>query len=84
MSFTCKPLSAHDALRCGLVNEVVPPEELIPRAKQIARDIAEVDFGIMLEIKALIEKQNEVPIQEALKIERKDFQEFLKRVNLFF
>lgn len=84
MSFTCKPLSAHDALRCGLVNEVVPPEELIPRAKQIAQDIAEVDFGIMLEIKALIEKQNEVPIQEALKIERRGFQEFLKRVNLFF
>jgi len=84
LSFTCMPLSAHDALRCGLVNEVVPPGELIPRAKQIARDIAEVDFGIMLEIKALIEKQNEVPVQEALKIERKGFQAFLKRVNLFF
>lgn len=84
LSFTCRPLSAQDALKHGLVNEVVPADELVSRAKQIARDISEVNFEIMLEIKALIEKQNEVSLEQALKIERQRFQGFLKRVNLFF
>lgn len=83
MSFTCRPLSARDALTHGLVNEVVAAEELIPRAKQIARDISEVNFEIMLEIKALIEKQNEAPLEQSLKIERQRFLGFLKRTNLF-
>jgi enoyl-CoA hydratase len=84
LSFTCRPFSAQDALKHGLVNEVVPADELVSRAKQIARDISEVNFEIMLEIKALIEKQNEVSLEQALKIERQRFQGFLKRVNLFF
>ncbi|HNU73956.1 MAG: 2,3-dehydroadipyl-CoA hydratase [Deltaproteobacteria bacterium ADurb.BinA179] len=84
MSFTCRPLSARDALLHGLVNEVVAAEELIPRAKQIARDISEVNFEIMLEIKALIEKQNEVSLEQSLKIERQRFQGFLKRAKLLF
>jgi enoyl-CoA hydratase len=83
LSFTCKPLSAQDALRCGLVNEVVPPAELVPRAKQIAQDICAVNYGIMLQIKTLIEKQNEVPFNEAFKLERKGFQDFVGKAKLF-
>lgn len=83
MSFTCKPLLAHDALRCGLVNEVVPPAELIPRAMQIAQDICSVNQGILMEMKELIEKQNEVPLDGALKAEREGFKLFLKKMNLF-
>ena len=83
LSFTCKPLSASDALRCGLVNEVVPPGELIPRARQIAQDICEVNFEILMQMKALIEKQNGVSFDEAFRCEREGFKEFIRKVNLF-
>jgi enoyl-CoA hydratase len=83
LSFTCKPLSAQDALRCGLVNEVVPPAELVPRAKQIAQDICAVNYGIMLQIKALIEKQNKMSFDEACKLERDGFQDFVGKAKLF-
>lgn len=83
LSFTCKPLSAVDALRCGLVNEVVPQAELVHRAKQLARDICEVNYDIMLRMKALIEKQNEVSFDEAFRCERAGFQEFVRKAKLF-
>jgi enoyl-CoA hydratase len=83
MSFTCKPLSAQDALRCGLVNEVVPLAELLPRAKQIARDISEVNQDIMMKMKALIEKQNEVSFEEAFRLEREGFHEFVRNAKVF-
>lgn len=37
---TGEMISAKEALRIGLVNEVVPPERLLPRAEEIARAIA--------------------------------------------
>jgi len=83
MSFTCRPLLASDALRCGLVNEVVPPEELVPRAKQIAQDICAVNYDIMMQIKELIELQNEMSFEKAFKRERKGFQDFVKRAKVF-
>ena len=83
LSFTCKPLSAQDALRCHLVNEVVPHEQLIPRAMEIAHDICAVNQDIMMEIKALIEKRNEISLDAALQSEREGFQKFLKKVKLF-
>lgn len=83
MSFTCKPLSAQDALRCGLVNEVVPHDQLLPRAKEIARDISEVNQEIMMKMKALIEKQNELSFDEAFRLERKGFQEFVRNAKVF-
>jgi enoyl-CoA hydratase len=83
LSFTCKPFSAQDALRCGLVNEVVPQAELLIRAKQIAQDICAVNYEILLQMKALIEKQNEISFNEALQCERKGFQDFVRKANLF-
>jgi enoyl-CoA hydratase len=83
LSFTCKPLSAQDALRCGLVNEVVPHAELIPRVKKIAQDICEVNYGIMMQMKALIEKQNEVSFKEAFRCERECFHDFIRKMKMF-
>ena len=83
LSFTCKPLSAQDALRCGLANEVVPHAELLSRTKRIAQDICEVNYDIMMQIKALIEKQNEVSFIEAFRCEREGFQEFIRNAKLF-
>ena len=83
LSFTCRPLSAADALRCGLVNEVVPPAELIPRARQIAQDICGVNYEILMQMKTLIEKQNEMSFNDAFRCERAGFKEFIERVKLF-
>ena len=83
MSFTCRPLSAGDALACGLVNEVVPHAELVPHALEIAQDICSVNQDIMMQIKGLIEKQNEVPLKEALQYERTGFEEFVRKAKLF-
>lgn len=83
MSFTCKPLSAQDALRFGLVNEVVPPADLIPRARQIALDMCAVNYDMLLTMKTLIDKQNSLSLDEAMRCERKGFNEFVKKTNVF-
>lgn len=40
-SFSGRVLSADELLAGGLVSEVVPPEQLLPRAQEIAREIAD-------------------------------------------
>lgn len=42
---TGKRIDAQEAYRIGLANEVVPHDELIPRAKQLARSICELPQG---------------------------------------
>jgi enoyl-CoA hydratase len=83
LSFTCRPLSASDALRCGLVNEVVSPSELLPRANEIARDICEVNYEILMQMKDLIERQNRVSFEDAFAMERQGFQEFIRKAGVF-
>ncbi|WP_462413710.1 crotonase/enoyl-CoA hydratase family protein [Neobacillus sp. Marseille-QA0830] len=39
--FTGKVIQAEEALKIGLVSQVVPPEELLPAAEAIAKEIAE-------------------------------------------
>ncbi len=84
MSFTCKPLSARDALRAGLVNEVVPHAELMPRAMQIAKDICEVNPEIMHRMKELIELRDEVSFNEAFRREREGFHDFVRKAKELF
>jgi enoyl-CoA hydratase/carnithine racemase len=36
---TGQKLSAHEALKLGVVNEVLPRERLLPRARELAREI---------------------------------------------
>lgn len=83
LSFTCQPLSAQDALRCGLVNEVVAPMELLPRARRIAADICAVKYDMLLKIKALIEQQNTLSFHDACLQERAGFADFVKNANVF-
>ena len=80
ISFACQFISADDALRCGLVNEVVPHEELIPRAKQIAADICAVKQDMLAVVKDLIEYRNTASLDEAFANERNGFKAFLQRV----
>ena len=42
ISFTGKDITAQQAWRLGLVNEIVEPDHLMPRVMEIARDICEI------------------------------------------
>ncbi len=84
MSFTCKPISAQDAFRLGLVNEVVPLAELMPRAMQIAQDICAVNPEILNKMKTLIELRDEVSFDEAFRREREGFQGFIGKAQALF
>ena len=41
MVFTGEPIDAHEALRCGLISDLVAPDELIPVAEKLARQIGD-------------------------------------------
>lgn len=79
MSLTCQFIPAEKALQCGLVNEVVPHEELLPRAKQIAAEICAVNQDVMMTVKRLIEFRNSGSFEEALAEERRSFLAFVKK-----
>jgi enoyl-CoA hydratase len=81
MSFTSQPLSAEQALQWGLVNEVVPHEELIPRAKQIGADICAVNQDMLTTMKGLIEFKNRATLDEAFAHEVEESHEFGERIR---
>ena len=53
MSLTGEVIDAARALRMGLVSEVVPHEELLPRAWELAQSVAEVDPGVLQPVKRM-------------------------------
>ncbi len=79
MSLTCQFVSAGEALRAGLVNEVVPAERLMPRAKEVAGFISQLNPDMLHTMKDLIEYRNESTLHEALAHERRGFMAFLKK-----
>ncbi len=78
ISFSCQPIFAHTALAWGLVNEVVPREHLLERAKTIAAHIVQTDPQLLEAIKTLIENRNRAPMQQAFDTERSGFRQFLR------
>jgi enoyl-CoA hydratase len=64
MFFTGRPISAEEAYRIGLVQEVVPPERLMDVAHQLAETIAEkAPLGLRLGKQALNEIEF-LPVEE--------------------
>lgn len=54
MILTGEPLPAEEALRWGLVNQVVPPEQLLPTAEALARKIlANAPLAIQYSLEAV-------------------------------
>lgn len=79
MSLTCQFISAQEALRIGLVNEVVPAGRLVPRAKEIAGYIASQRPEMLMTMKKLIEHRNNATLEQSLAYERQELQEFLRK-----
>jgi len=78
MSLSCQFIGAERALQCGLVNEVVPHEELLPRARQIAADMAAARPDTLKTVKELIEFRNASTLEGALGEERRRFLSFAR------
>lgn len=47
MAFTCRVIGAEEALRIGLVSEVVPPDRLLERSLEVAEEIAKQPARIL-------------------------------------
>jgi len=63
-------------LAWGLVNEVVPPDQLLPRALEIATAIAAHDPAMVARYRAMIDDGLNLPLGEALALEAARAQAF--------
>jgi enoyl-CoA hydratase len=79
ISFSCKPVSAKTAYEWGLVNEVVAPDMLMSRVKEIAGDICSVNQEMLEVVRDLINHQDHVPLAQAYADERKGVAAFIKK-----
>jgi enoyl-CoA hydratase len=62
-------ITAEEAHRIGLINEVVEPEEVLPRAEEIARRLARNGPLALRKIKEVVLRTNGLPLAEAFEIE---------------
>ncbi len=74
-------LDAQTACAWGLVNRVVPAEELLPAAKKLAADIASADPGMIQAYKRLIDDGYAVPFGEAMALEHERSSSANSKVN---
>jgi len=79
ISMTCQFVDAQTALRIGLVNEVVPHDELMPRVLQIAGFICEGKFDMLMTVKELIEYRDNATFKESFENEKRGFKDFVEK-----
>jgi enoyl-CoA hydratase/carnithine racemase len=71
---TGRMFSAVEALSMGVVSEVAPTGQALPRAIEIAREIAAMPPISIMQIKEIINAGVNAPLDTALMLERKAFQ----------
>jgi enoyl-CoA hydratase len=76
MSLTGNFVDAPEALRIGLVNHVVPHDELLTTARALASDIAGNDGPTVRHLKQLYDENAALPVGEALAHEQAVFRAF--------
>ena len=67
--YTGEMIGAEEALRIGLVEEIVPPEQLMMRARALASTIATKSPIAVRLIKEAIRASVETPLAEGLRLE---------------
>ena len=70
MSFTGNYVPADQALEWGLVNEVVPHDEVVDRARALAADMVGIDAGTVAAMKRLYWATGSVAAGDAYTVER--------------
>ncbi len=70
MILRARMISGQEAYRIGLVNEVVPNEELKERALELAKEISEMPMNAVSEMLRCIVEYGDQPLQEGLYQER--------------
>lgn len=66
IAFTGTPVFARQAYEWGLVNHVVPEDELLPRAIRLAEDMCACVPHVLKQYRAMIEEGYSLPYAEAL------------------
>lgn len=79
MSLTCQFIDARQALSIGLINEIVPHEMLVPRAREIASQICGNNYDMLMTVKKLIEYRRTVSFKDSFEHERSEFRKFVKK-----
>ena len=69
LSLTGNFLSAEQAYEWGLVNRIVPPEELLPTAERLARDMLSTVPEVMYEYKRQIDRAYDLSLGDAMNYE---------------
>lgn len=70
LALTARTLNAKEALRLGLINHVVPHEELLPFAQAMAREMLKAEPESLKAYKALLDEESLLPMAQALALER--------------
>jgi len=81
MSLTGNFLDAATAERWGLVNRVVPADELLPTCQQLARDMASCDRTTMLAYKSVINEGYDLDLGDARRMERQRGEAHISRMD---
>jgi enoyl-CoA hydratase len=76
LSLTGNYLSATEAERIGLVNRVVPKDQVIVAARELAAQIVGADQSIVRQMKRLYELTTRASLHDALRIEQDFFRAF--------
>ncbi|HEV7369396.1 enoyl-CoA hydratase [Arenibaculum sp.] len=74
MVLTGEPVPAREADAMGLVSEVVPDADVLPRAIELARKVARMPPLAVRQIKEVLLAGQDAPLSAALLLERKAFQ----------
>jgi enoyl-CoA hydratase len=69
MILTGEAIDAREAHRIGLINKVVPPEELIPQAKKITQTMASQSPLALSFAKEAINKGLDLTLEQGLRLE---------------
>lgn len=73
MCLTGRMMDAQEAERAGLVSRIVPTEELLDEAIEVATKIAEMSRPATMLLKESVNRSYEVPLAEGIRFERRVF-----------
>ncbi len=84
LAFTGNYLPAEQALAWGLVNRVVPPDELLPVCRTLAADILSCVPGMVSSYKRVIDQGYGMTFAEGLRMERETSREHARKLTAEF